>query len=155
MKESLDNAVRELRKVDHLVFVSLKYTRTVDVLKHIIKRMISAFDFMMDALLIDLKKKTKKKKIEIPKTPGQKVNLLKEAFKKDDTIQELMQFYLNLRKIDRADYTKSREYRRHVTMTVVIEGKTQEITIDTSYEFYDKSKQYLEYIKTLLKVEND
>ncbi len=62
MKESLDNAVRELRKVDHLVFVSLKYTRTVDVLKHIIKRMISAFDFMMDALFIDFKKKKKTKR---------------------------------------------------------------------------------------------
>ncbi len=155
MKESLDNVVRELRKVDHLIFVSLKYTRTADVLKHIIKRMISAFDFMMGALFIDFKKKKKNKKIEIPKTPGQKVNLLKEIFKKDDTIQEFIQFYLNLRKIDRADYTKCREYRRHVTMTVVIEGKTQEITIDSSHEFYDKSKQYLEYIKTLLKVEND
>ena len=80
---------------------------------------------------------------------------MKEIFKKYDTKQEFIQFYLNLRKIDRADYTKTREYRRHVTMTVVIEGKTQEITIDSSYEFYDKSKQYLEYIKTLLKVEND
>ncbi len=60
MKRSLDNALRELRKVDHLIYVSLKYTRTVDVLKHIIKRMISAFDFMMDALLINLKQKKKK-----------------------------------------------------------------------------------------------
>ncbi len=57
MRESLDNAFREIRKVDHLIFVSLKYTRTVDMIKHVIKRMISSFDFMMDALLLDLKKK--------------------------------------------------------------------------------------------------
>ncbi len=153
MRESLDNVVRELRKVDHLIFVSLKYTRTVDVLKHIIKRMISAFDFMMDALLINLKKK--KKKIEIPKTPGQKVNLLKEAFKKDDTIQEFIQFYLNLRKIDRADYTKSREYRRHVTMTVAMEEGPVEINIDIIHEYFDKTKEYVAYAEELIFGKNE
>ncbi len=155
MQQSLDNALRELRKVDHLIFVSLKYTRTVDILKHVIQRMINAFDFMMDALLISLKKKKKQKIKEIPKTPGQKVNILKEAFKKDDTIQEFIQFYLNLRNIDRAPYTKSREYRRHVTMTALLKEGKQEINIDKVYEFYDIAKKYLEYIKKLLKVEND
>ena len=153
MRQSLDNALRELRKVDHLIFVSLKYTRTADMLKHIIKRLINAFDFMIDALLINLKKKNKIK--EIPKTPGQKVNILKKKISKDDTILEFIQFYLNLRNIDRADYTKSREYRRHVTMTVIINGEKQDINIDKVYEFYDISKKYLDYIETLLNVKND
>lgn len=148
MIESLDNAFKELRKTDHLIFVSLKYTRTVDILKHIIKRMINAFDFMINALLIKKKKKIK----EVPKTPGQKVNVLRELFKKDDTIQEFIQFYLNLRNLDRASYTRSREYRRHVTMTVVINGQKQEITIDKVYEFYEKIQEYLEYIKNMLNV---
>ncbi len=151
MMESLDNAFKELRKTDHLIFVSLKYTRTVDILKHIIKRMISAFDFMIDALLIKKKKKIK----EVPKTPGQKVNILKELFKKDDTIQEFIQFYLNLRNIDRAYYTRSREYRRHVTMTVFINGQKQEITIDKVNEFYEKIQEYLDYIKNMLNIKND
>jgi len=153
MRQSLDNSIRELRKVDHLIFVSLKYTRTADMLKHIIKRLINAFDFMIDALLINLKKKNKIK--EIPKTPGQKVNILKKKISKDDTILEFIQFYLNLRNIDRADYTKSREYRRHVTMTVIINGEKQDINIDKVYEFYDISKKYLDYIETLLNVKND
>lgn len=52
MKESLDKAVEELKRIDHLVFVSLKYTRTADVLKSIIQRMINTFSFGFKALLI-------------------------------------------------------------------------------------------------------
>lgn len=145
MQESLDNALRELRKTDHLIFVSLKYTRTVDILKHIIKRLISSFDFMIKVLFMIKKNK------KVPRTPGERVEALKNIFKKDDTIQEFLQFYLNLRNIDRARYTKSKEYRRHVTMTVEIDGKKQEITIDRVHQFYEKSKKYLDYINSLAK----
>ncbi len=81
--------------------------------------------------------------------------MLKEFFKKDDTILELIQFYLNLRNIDRAPYTKAREYRRHVTMTVIINGIPQEMNIDKVNEYYIIIKKYLNYVRTLLKVEND
>ena len=34
MKEALDNAKEELKRVDHLFYVSLKYTRTADMMRH-------------------------------------------------------------------------------------------------------------------------
>ena len=42
MIETLENAKEELKRVDHLIFVSLKYTRTVDVLLNVINRIISS-----------------------------------------------------------------------------------------------------------------
>jgi len=36
MRESIENAVEELKRVDHSIFVSLKYTRTVDILVNIL-----------------------------------------------------------------------------------------------------------------------
>ena len=45
MKEALDNAKEELKRVDHLFYVSLKYTRTADMMRHLIERLINAFSF--------------------------------------------------------------------------------------------------------------
>ena len=39
MEESLRNALSELKRAEHSLFVSLKYTRTVDVIKHIVERL--------------------------------------------------------------------------------------------------------------------
>ena len=46
--ENIENAVSQLKRADHLLYVTLKYTRTVDVIKSIIKRLISAFDFAVE-----------------------------------------------------------------------------------------------------------
>ena len=51
MKESFELAVQELKRVDHLFWVSLKYTRTVDVIKNVIDRLISCVGFGLEAIL--------------------------------------------------------------------------------------------------------
>jgi hypothetical protein len=51
MKESLSEAFEELKRADHLIYVSLKYTRTVDVIKSIIERLINAYDDAIITLL--------------------------------------------------------------------------------------------------------
>ena len=40
MTENLENAKEELKRIDHLIYVTLKYTRTVDVLLSVVERMI-------------------------------------------------------------------------------------------------------------------
>ena len=59
MQESLERAQSELKRADHLTYVSLKYTRTVDVLKSIISRLIATIDEGMDALLHNTKNQGK------------------------------------------------------------------------------------------------
>ena len=46
-KETIDLAYDELKRLDHLIFVSLKYTRTADMLKQVMKRMISFYEFVI------------------------------------------------------------------------------------------------------------
>ena len=43
MEEAFEEAVKEIKRVDHLFYVSLKYTRTVDMMKHMLDRLISTF----------------------------------------------------------------------------------------------------------------
>ena len=77
MQESLTDANEELKRVDHLVYVSLKYTRTVDVIKSVIERLISSVDFMMEALFEYLKEK--KKIVDVPLAPVEKAETLKKS----------------------------------------------------------------------------
>ena len=56
----MEEARDELKRADHLIYVSLKYTRTCDTMKNIIHRLINAYDF---AITTALKKSKEDKKI--------------------------------------------------------------------------------------------
>jgi len=147
MKESLEKSNEELKRVDHLIYVSLKYTRTCDVFKSIIDRLINSIDFMIDALL---KKEIEEKKIEnIPPQPRAKCLLLAGKLESDE-LKEMCDFYLLLRLINKADFTRAREFRRHVTMTVNIEGEKMEVNIDIITDYYKKTKKYYELIEKII-----
>ncbi len=57
------SAREELKRADHLIYVTLKYTRTSEVIKNTIKRLISAFDFSILEVLEHLKMKKKIKTV--------------------------------------------------------------------------------------------
>ena len=85
MKESLDLAKEELKRVDHLIYVSLKYTRTVDVLLSVVDRMINAYGFAIDSLLKIAKEN---KKIEnMPDRDLLKAEETKKLYE-DEVVQE-------------------------------------------------------------------
>lgn len=148
MSESLHSAFEELKRADHLLYVSLKYSRTVDVIKSVIERMISCFDTSMLALL-EHYKETKKIK-DIPGSPIARAKLVRELRENDKIITEGVDFYLLLRKISKADFTRAREFRRHVTMTVVVEEGTIEVNIDKIHEYFNQTKAFVTHIKSII-----
>ena len=146
MDEILNNMKNELKRVDHLFYVSLKYTRTVDVIRNIVERLINAFEFGVDFLLEHAKKDKKVK--DIPKAPRAKIDLVNEIFADDEKLIKYMEFYVLLRDLRAAPYTKREEYRRHVTMTSEISpGDFIEVNIDVLAEYLTKSQLFIEYIK--------
>ena len=148
MREALDNAKEELKRVDHLFYVSLKYTRTADMMRHMVERLIKAFSFGIDSLLKYAKEN--KKIDEIPDNPAMKCRLLAETLP-DEELANYINLYLKLRKIIRADYTKREEFRRHVTMTCTIDnGKVVEVNIDTLKEDYEAAKNFVSYVERIV-----
>lgn len=148
MNEYLDNAKEELKRADHLIFVSLKYTRTVDVLKSVVERLINAFDFGIIALLEYLKEKKKKIK-EYPNVVLIKCDLIKKKFK-DNELSNYLDFYLLLRKVSKAKFTKRLEYRRHVTMIADVDGNFVEINLDNLKEHYNKTQDFINYVEMIV-----
>ena len=154
MKESFDLAVQELKRVDHLFWVSLKYTRTVDVIKHVIDRIISCMAFGFESIL----KYAKEKKLvsEIPENAGLRCDLLRSTFSENTELIDYLNFYTKLRKLSKAEYTRREEFRRHVTMIATIDkGEIVEVSIDTLKEDYERIKRFLTFVKRIINEEKE
>lgn len=147
MKEALEKAKEELKRADHLIYVSLKYTRTCDVFKSIIERLINAIDFMIESML---KKIRETKAIDnIPPQPRAKCILCADKTDHPE-LKEMCKFYLLLKDIDRAKFKREREYRRHVTMVLDLDGKKFEVNIDIITDYYKKVKLYYEIVEKII-----
>ncbi len=160
MTEFLMDAIDEKKRADHLLFVSLKYTRTVDVIRHTIERIINSYEFIINGYLELLKED---KKIEdIPSAPGIKVETIVKHYEEDEELIKHVEFYKFLRRLLRAKFTRSTEFRRHVTMTSTIidpENETENIVkvdIDEIQEYYKKLKEFLDkYKRKVIEEESD
>ena len=148
MKESLEDAREELKRVDHLIYVSLKYTRTVDVLLNVIKRLIDAYDYAIDAILSYAEEKGMLIE-EIPASPISRADLILKTFH-DPVIKDNIELYLLFRKIVKTDYERFNEYRRHVTLKTMIDNRDVEIKIDNVTEYYNIIKEFVKYIDNLI-----
>ena len=144
MDEAYENAKAELRRADHLMYVSLKYTRTVDVLKSLVERLINTYDFLIIALL-------KKSGVrDPPRIPRLRVEMLKKFFPEDDALLQQMALYLLLREIANCSFDRRQEFRRHVTMIAHLDDKEIEVTIDIAEDYFRKVKEFVDYSRTLL-----
>jgi hypothetical protein len=145
MKEYVADSLRELYRLEHLIYVSLKYTRTSDILISIIRRSISFLDLVWIALL---EKAKKEKKIEdYGAQPLAAVARVKELYS-DERIEAMIAYYLKLRKISKADYISQNEYRRQLTMTVILsQDEVERITIDSVTEDYKSLSAFFSYLR--------
>ncbi len=143
MMQALRDAREELKRVDHQVYVSLKYTRTVDVIQNILARMVDGYAFIIDALL--------KQDENAPQSAIERAERVKELYPDDLTIQDNMELYLLLRKLLRAkNVEREQEYRRHVTMKTIIDGREEIVNIDIITNYYLFQRDFLTHVEKLL-----
>lgn len=145
MKEPLFLASNELKRAEHLLYVSLKYTRTADVMQSFIARLVACFDFIIDGLLAT--KEQSGEIFEIPSTPFGKVKELEKLYAQNRQMCVFMEFYLLLRKMVRANFTADKEFRRHLNMVMSIDGKDIMLTIDILMDYYHQTYDFLRFIK--------
>ncbi|MEK6856952.1 MAG: hypothetical protein AABX49_02970 [Nanoarchaeota archaeon] len=153
IEEESVNAREELKRADHLIYVSLKYTRTVDVIASIISRLISAQQMTIDDLLQWLEKKKKLKNVDFSKPYKIKCEWLRAKLKKDERIIELLNFYDYLIRIMKSDHIKKEEFRKNVRMIVHDKSGNviDEIGIEVLKQYYKKVCDQIEGIERMIK----
>src|SRR3989339_403517 len=130
-------AREELKRIDHLIFVTLKYTRTVDIIRTIIGKFILTLDHQTEKYYSMQLEKGKIK--EIPRVPLMRMKKLEQIHIKDTKIKDMVDFYVQLKAIYNADFKAKEEYRKNVTLVTkgkeikgVIVTRTKKYKLDIS-----------------------
>lgn len=153
MQESLFYANQELKRAEHLLYVSLKYTRTGDVIRSLVARLIACIDYLLDGLL--RREEEKNSIAKMPDKPFTKIVLLKKLYEKDYEMLAYLDFYLLLRKLYLSKGEATKEFRRNLTLHCVVDDKKVQITIDICGDYYHKTVDFLHYIKKLYFVDKE
>jgi len=149
MNEKMNEALEELKRVDHLIYVSLKYTRTVDVILNILNRMIDSYALMIDSLMLYAREKEKIS--SEPESAIERAELIMRLFASDTLVVDNMRLYLLLRKLLRARHiVRENEYRRHVTMKTVVEGREEIVNIDIITNYFMFQREFIMYVKAII-----
>ena len=126
--ESLLDAREELKRLEHIIYVTLKYTRTVDVLINALHRLVSVYDLIIETFMEQAKEQNKI--AGLPKSPALRATQLGQLYAEDPLLQKYLQFYVFLKTVLNKPHKKREEFRRHVTLVVELEKCTAEIDID-------------------------
>ena len=143
MNEYLLEAKEELKRLEHLIYVSLKYTRTVDVLTNALHRLVGTFDLIIEAFLE--KAREEGRLAVLPKSPGLRVTKMREQYPEDKEIARYLEFYTFIRNLLKAPHQRRQEYRRHVGLIVEFEHSTAEVNIDNLVNCEKYVHQFFRY----------
>jgi N-glycosylase/DNA lyase len=141
--ENYSNAVKELTRADHLLYVSLKYSRTVDVIHSVVNRLVEAGRF---AIIAGLETHYADEE-ELKRHMHGNATQVKAVLKAYPDLKDHIEFYRFLRKLNKADIKQRlNEFRRHVTMVADLEGTEVRVKIEDVSEYYEKVKDFLKAI---------
>ena len=142
----LEESRNELKRADHLIYVSLKYTRTCDIMYNIVHRLINAFDLTIVFVLEKYKEEGKINKIPI--SAEDKVSALSKLKR---NIKEYLEIYSILKKIEGSKFSRKEEYRKGVTLICHLSGgKNLEITVLDLLGYFEKTKEFVYLIEEWL-----
>ena len=148
MSEILEKIMKEKISSDHLLYVSMKYTKTCDVMINLLKRWKIMIDYAFDGLLEKAKKKKKIKKI--PTAPKLKVDLIKEVFKKTPEVMEAVKEYEMFKLIDVLKKNKAGEFRKGVCLTITYQGEEIRVDLDKLKEYSEILERFINFTKIYL-----
>lgn len=146
--ESLEKIMKEKISADHLLYVSMKYTKTCDVMINLIKRWKVMMDYSFDSLL----QKAKKKKMInfIPSAPKLKLDVLKSAFAKNPEILNVIKEYEMFKLIDLLPKSKENEFRKGVCLKISYKLNEVPINLDKLKEYSETIQKFIDFTKSFL-----
>ena len=148
MTENLERIIKEKISADHLLYVSMKYTKTCDVMVNLLKRWKIMMDLAFDALLEKAKKKKMIKKI--PTAPKLKIDLIEETFKDNPEVIAALEEYKMFKLIEILRKSRAGEFRKGVCLTVIYKGKEVAINLDKLKEYSEILEKFINYTKLFL-----
>ena len=144
----MEEIIQEKISADHLLYVSLKYTKTCDVIKNLILRWRKMIETSIEEILKSAKKK--KKISSIPSNPLGKIEEIKKLFKKDSNFLEVIELYEMFRKIDELRTERIGEFRKNVALRIFYQVKEINVDLEKLKEYAEKLEKFISTTKQFL-----
>ncbi len=110
----MEEIIQEKISADHLLYVSLKYTKTCDVIVNLLLRWKKMIETSINEILKHAKKK--KKIPSVSANPVGKIEQVRKLFKKDENFLEVIDMYEMFRKIEGLRRERIGEFRKNVAL---------------------------------------
>lgn len=144
----MEDIIQEKISADHLLYVSLKYTKTCDVIINLILRWRMVIERSVDEILKHAKKK--KKISVVPTNPTRKIEEARKLMKKDKNFLDVMDMYEMFRKIEDLRKERIGEFRKNVTLRVFYQGKEVEINLEMLKIYAERLEKLISSTKQFL-----
>lgn len=144
----MEKIIQEKISADHLLYVSLKYTKTCDVMLNLVHRWRSMIEMSIDRML-EIAKKRKLIK-SIPLAPKPKVELIKEVHKKNPQVLEAVQLYEFFKRVENLERMRENEFRKNVCLKVLDRGEWVTIDMDKLKEYSGILERFISQVKQIL-----
>ena len=144
----MEDIIKEKISADHLLYVSLKYTKTCDVIVNLLKRWGRMIETAIDQILKHAKKKKKIK--AIPTNPLGKIEEIRKIFKKDKEFLKVIDMYEMFRKIDELRKERIGEFRKNVNLRVSYKGKEVNVNLEQLKEYSERLENFISITKQFL-----
>lgn len=127
------------------MYVSLKYTKTCDVIINLLIRWKIMIELGMEHLVEKAKKQKKWK--PIPDAPRAMLVQLKRLYESDNVVMETFKLYEMFRDIDSLDKIRENEFRKGVNLKVTYKGEVINITLDKLKEYSTLLEKFISSLK--------
>ncbi len=144
----LNEIEKEKKIAQHLFYVSLKYTKTGDVILNLITRWEKMIDNCIE-LLLRKAKRSKKIKV-IPTAPKAREIIVREIYK-DELVSKVMDLYALFRRIPNLEIIREHEFRKNIAVRIINSGKETVINMDKLKEWNALLEDFIKYIRHMAK----
>jgi hypothetical protein len=144
----MEEIIQEKISADHLLYVSLKYTKTCDVIKNLILRWRKMIETAIEEILKHAKKR--KKVSSISSNPLGKIEEIKKLFKKDKNFLDVLEMYEMFRKIDELRTERIGEFRKNVALRIFYQGKEINVDLEKLKDYAEKLEKFISTTKQFL-----
>lgn len=144
----MEDIIQEKISADHLLYVSLKYTKTCDVIMNLILRWKRMIETSIEKILEHAKKK--KKISSVSTNPVGMIEQIRTLFKKDKEFLDVIDLYEMFRKIKELRIERIGEFRKNVTLKVFYQGNEININLEKLKEYAEMLEKFISKVKQFL-----
>ena len=147
-KNDMEEIIQEKISADHLLYVSLKYTKTCDVIMNLLLRWRKMIETSIDEILKHAKKK--KKIPSVSSNPVGRIEQVRKLFKKDKNFLEVLDMYEMFRKLHELRSERIGEFRKNVTLKLFYRGDEVNVNLEQLKKYAEELEKFISTTKQFL-----